>query len=394
MGPLSGIRVIEIGGLGPGPFAGMLLADMGATVLRVERPPRATGTPYGLSEIEGTDKDVIHRGRSAITLDLRQPEGLALLLRLAEGADVLFEGFRPGVAERLGFGPDVVLARNGRLVYGRVTGYGQAGPLARRAGHDINYISVAGVLRNIARGGQAPVPPANFIGDYGGGGMLLALGIVSALLEARISGKGQVVDAAMVDGSALLTARIHSLRAGGSWNDDPGTNLLDSGAHFYEVYETADGKFMSVGAIEPQFYAELLRILDVPVDEWPDQLDRERWPELKRRLADVFRSRTRDDWCAAFEGSDACCTPVLELGEVADHPYNAGRETFVAPGGVVQPAPAPRFSRTPSELAPRAFDRKADEILGAWDVDADTVAELEELGVLGVEPSQGPLPPE
>ena len=355
MGPLRGLKVVEIASIGPGPFAAMLLADMGAEVIRVHRPGQN-------SLLGSTGPDVVGRGRLSVAVDLKSDTGRELLLGLIDRAEALIEGFRPGVMERLGLGPDVALARNERLVYGRMTGFGQTGPMAHSAGHDINYISVAGVLGAIARRGERPLFPLNLVGDYGGGGMLLAFGVVCGVLEARASGHGQVVDAAMVDGAALLSTAIHGLRAGGVWSDDPGTNVLDSGAHFYEVYETSDGGYIAVGAIEPQFYAELLRRLDVPAGEAP-QWEADRWPELKERFAGIFRARTRAEWAAVFEGSDACATVVLGLAEAAGHPHNVARGTFVRDQGVLQPAPAPRFSRTPGEIRDCA---NADETLEAW----------------------------
>ena len=334
-GPLSGIKILEVGGIGPNPFAAMLLADMGADVLRVDRPG-ATG-PLG----EGA-QTVTTRGRPTLPLDIKQQEGRDLLLRLAESADALIEGFRPGVMERLGIGPGDVMARNPRLVYGRMTGYGQEGPLSRVAGHDVNYISIAGVLGAIARQGERPLFPLNLAGDYGGGGMFLAFGVVCGILEARSSGEGQVIDAAMVDGAAVLSAVFHGLVSDGSWTDEPGTNVLDSGAHFYEVYETADGGHMAVGSIEPQFYAETLRLLEVDPDEAP-QWERERWPELKERFAEIFRGRTLQEWTEVFDGTETCVTPVLGLREATSHPHNVARETFVESDGVLQPAPAPRL---------------------------------------------------
>src|SRR4051812_26816544 len=301
-GPLEGVRVVELAGIGPSPFTAMLLADMGADVLRVDR--KGSG---GL--IFPAQFDPTRRGRAAVSVDLKQPDGVELVLRLAEQADALIEGFRPGVVERLGLGPDAVRARNPRLVYGRMTGYGQDGPMASVAGHDINYISVAGALGAMARRGERPLAPLNLVGDYGGGGMLLAFGVVCGLLEARRSGQGQVVDAAMVEGSALLTALFHGLSAAGGWNAEPGTNLLDSGAHFYEVYRTADGGHVAVGAIEPQFYARLLELLELSPDDFP-QFDMERWPQFKDRFAEVFATRTRDEWAARLEGEEACATAV------------------------------------------------------------------------------------
>jgi alpha-methylacyl-CoA racemase len=362
-GPLQGLKIIEVGSIGPGPFAAMMLADMGADVLRLARPQ--TGAQDG--SIFSTTS-VVYRGRPSLVVDLKRDEDRELVMRLAESADVLIEGFRPGVMERLGLGPDELLARNPRLVYGRVTGYGQDGPLAMVPGHDINYISIAGVLGAIARTGERPMFPLNLIGDFGGGGMLLAFGVLCAVHEARSSGQGQVIDAAMVDGAALLSASIHGLRATGHWEGEPGTNLLDSGAHFYEVYETADGGHIAVGAIEPQFYAELLRVMELDPGEAP-QWDAALWPALKERFAEVFLRRTRDEWATLLESADACATPVLGLDEGPQHPHNVARGTFLETEGGVQPAPAPRFSRTPPAISDRP---SADELLRAWGLaDAD-----------------------
>jgi alpha-methylacyl-CoA racemase len=338
----------------------MLLADMGADVLRIERGS-------GALDLGGRSWDVTLRGRRAIALDLRSDDHRDALLSCCERADALIEGFRPGVMERLGLGPDVVLERNPRLVYGRMTGYGQDGPLSSVAGHDINYISIAGVLHQFRRAGTAPLFPLNLVGDYGGGGMLLAFGVVCGILEARSSGQGQVVDAAMVEGAALLSSLIHGLRASGQWTDEPGTNLLDSGAHFYEVYETSDGGHIAVGALEPQFYAELLRLLEVDPDSAP-QWDRDRWPELKERFAEIFRGRTRAQWAELLEPAEACATPVLSMGEAPGHPHNVARRTFVERAGITQPAPAPRFSRTPPEIRDPTQPETDDplEVLAAW----------------------------
>jgi alpha-methylacyl-CoA racemase len=360
MGPLHGIRVVEMAGIGPGPFAGMMLADMGAEVLRLYRADQ----PPLLGDGSG-NFDVVSRGRVAsVPVNVKDESGRQLVLSLVDGADALIEGFRPGVMERLGLGPDALLERNERLVYGRMTGYGQEGPMAGVAGHDINYISIAGALGAISREGERPLFPLNLLGDYGGGGMLLAFGIVCGLLEARSSGKGQVVDAAMVDGTAILTTIFHGLRAGGLWDDAPGTNVLDSGAHFYDVYATSDGGHVSVGALEPQFYAELLRLLEVDPDEMP-QWDKARWPEFKARLAEIFRGRTREEWAALLEPADACATAVLGLGEAPQHPHLAARGTFVEHDGVVQPAPAPRFSRTPGAIRANGGEPPED-VLRAW----------------------------
>lgn len=374
-GPLHGVKVIEIASIGPGPFAAMLLADLGADVIRIDRAGGA-GNPLG----EGA-WNFMHRGRRSAAVDLKHEDGRELVLRLCAGADALIEGFRPGVMERLRLGPDAALARNPRLVYGRMTGYGQDGPLSARAGHDINYISIAGVLGAMRRTGEKPLFPLNLVGDFGGGGMLLALGVVSAVLEARASGHGQVVDAAMVEGSALLATMFHAMHAAGLWNDVPGTNLLDSGAPFYEVYECADGRHMAVGALEPQFYAELLRLLELDADAFP-QWDQPRWPDYKARFAAVFATRTRDEWAARLEGEEACATPVLGLTEAAAHPHNVARGTFVELDGKVQPAPAPRFSRTPAAVSgpPSEPGADTDAVLADWGI--DDVAALRDRGAL------------
>lgn len=380
MGPLQGITVLEIAGIGPGPFCAMLLADMGADVIRVDRAGQVMG-----GDPESPPADVLNRGRRSIGLDLKNPEGVEALLSLVEQADILMEGFRPGVTERLGIGPDECLARNPKLVYGRMTGWGQEGPYAQAAGHDINYIALAGALDPIGRRGEAPVPPLNLVGDFGGGGMFLAFGMVCALLEAQRSGQGQVVDAAMVDGSAILTTMFHAFRAMGIWNDERGTNLLDTGAHFYDVYETSDGKYVSIGSIEPQFYAELLTLSGLGDDpELPHQHDREQWPALKDRLAEIFRTKTRDEWCEIMEHTDVCFAPVLSLGEAPSHPHNVERGTFVEENGVVQPAPAPRFSRTKAEIQrpPAHAGQHTDEVLAQFGFDDDRVAKLREIGAI------------
>ncbi|HET7522658.1 MAG TPA: CaiB/BaiF CoA-transferase family protein, partial [Acidimicrobiales bacterium] len=340
-GPLKGYRVVELAGIGPGPFAGMMLADMGAEVLRVDR---AAGVREGASP---PFADVLGRGRRSVGVDLKQPDGREVVLRLVESADALIEGFRPGVTERLGLGPEDCMARNPRLVYGRMTGWGQDGPYANAAGHDINYIALSGTLGMIGRKGEAPVPPLNLVGDFGGGGMLLAFGIVCAMLEATRSGQGQVIDAAMVDGAALLAAMMHGFRTTGMWQER-GTNLLDTGAFFYEVYETADGRYVSLGSIEPQFYAQMAQLTGLADESGaaPEQNDRASWPSLKQRMADLIKTKTRDEWCELMEGTDACFAPVLEPGEAPSHPHNRHRGTFIDIEGVTQPGPAPRFSRT------------------------------------------------
>jgi len=379
-GPLSGYKVIEIQGIGPGPFAAMMLADMGADVIRVDRAQNVSG-----GSPDSPPADVMARGRRSIGVDLKQPDGVEAVLRLVERADALIEGFRPGVAERLGIGPDDCLGRNPKLVYGRMTGWGQEGPYSHAAGHDINYISLAGALDAIGRRGEAPVPPLNLVGDFGGGGMLLAFGVVCALLEAQGTGEGQVVDAAMVDGSAVLMTMFHALTAMGVWTEERGTNLLDTGAHFYDVYETADGKYVSIGSIESQFYAELLRLTGLDHEEGlPYQMDRNQWPAMKERVRGIFRSKTRDEWCALMEGTDVCFAPVLSLSEAPKHPHNVHRKTFVEANGIVQPAPAPRFSRTTAEIQrpPAHAGQHTDEVLAEFGFAADDIAKLREAGAV------------
>lgn len=342
MGPLNGIKILEVGGIGPGPFCGMMLSDMGADIIRIERSG-------GLSLTE-PKYDILTRNRRSISLNLRNPAGVAAFMRLVEQVDALQEGFRPGVMEKLGIGPDVCLNRNPKLVYGRMTGWGQDGPLAKAAGHDINYIALSGALHAIGRKGQKPVPPLNLVGDFGGGGMFLAFGMVCALLEAQKSGNGQVVDAAMIDGSASLMAIIYGLHAAGLWSNKPGSNLLDSGAHFYDTYETADGKFVAIGSIEPQFYELLLQHAEISDPDFKNQLDFNQWSQLKKKLAAVFKTKTRDQWCEIMEGSDVCFAPVLSMSEAPSHPQNEQRKNFTQIDGVLQPAPAPRFSRTQPEI--------------------------------------------
>jgi alpha-methylacyl-CoA racemase len=337
------VKVLEFEAIGPAPFAGMMLADMGADVLVVDRPADA-----GLGLERERWYDVLMRGKRSVTLDLKDARAKEAVFELLARADVLIEGFRPGVMERLGLGPEAVLSHNPKLVYGRMTGWGQDGPLAPRAGHDINYIALAGVLHAFGRKGQAPVPPLNLIGDFGGGGMLLAFGVACALLEAGRSGRGQVVDAAMVDGTALLAAMFHGFLKANQWSEERGTNILDTGAPWYDVYETKDGKHVAIGAIEPKFFSELIAKLGLR--ELPAQNDRSRWPEMRRRFADAFRTKTRDEWCRVFEGSDACFAPVLGWSEARGHPHNSSRKTFIDVAGVEQPAPAPRFSRTPGSV--------------------------------------------
>ncbi|HKJ35806.1 MAG TPA: CaiB/BaiF CoA-transferase family protein [Solirubrobacterales bacterium] len=374
-GPLSGVKVVEVASIGPGPFAVMMLADAGADVIRLERA--------GADGLAAGSWNYAHRGRPSVGCDLKAPEGRDLLLRLCESADALVEGFRPGVMEKLGAGPEEALARNPALVYGRMTGYGQDGPMATVAGHDINYISIAGALGQFRRAGENPVPPINMVGDYGGGAMMLAFGVLAAILEARSSGEGQVVDAAMVEGSSLLMTMIWAMRDMGIWTE-PGTNLLDTGAHFYETYETSDGGHVAVGALEPQFYARLLELLELDPGEFP-QLERERWPELKERFAEIFRGRTRAEWAQLFEAEEACTTAVYTMEDAPEHPHNRARESFIEVGGKLQPAPAPRFSRTPpgTPAPPSEPAADTDEALAAWGLAEAEIGELRDAGALG-----------
>jgi alpha-methylacyl-CoA racemase len=362
-GPLKGIRILEIAGIGPGPFCAMMLADQGAEVIRIDRPGG------GASGIVGDAKrDVLNRGRKSIAIDLKQPEGIALVLDMASKCDGLIEGFRPGVMERLGLGPDIMLQVNPKLVFGRMTGWGQEGPMAKAAGHDINYISTSGVLAHLARAGGQPTPPINLIGDFGGGGMLLAFGMVCALLEANGSGKGQVIDAAMVDGAATLMMMMWGFKAMGLWSETPGVNLLDTGTHFYDTYETSDGKWISLGAIEPQFYAEFRARAGLADDkDFDAQMSPADWPKLKLKLATHFKTKTRDEWVALLEGSDACVAGILTMSEAIHHPHNVARKSFIEIGGVPQPAPAPRYSRTVNDTpsVPSSAGENSEEVLVA-----------------------------
>ena len=369
-GPLSGIRVIEVAGMGPGPFAGMVLSDFGAEVIRVDRADAVGGK-------RNPPVDVLSRGRRSVAVDLTKPGAVDVVLRLIEQADVLIEGYRPGVMERLGLGPDVCLARNPRLVYGRVTGWGQDGPWASQAGHDINYISLSGTLWSIGRDGEAPVPPLALTGDFGGGGMLLALGVCAALAERGASGQGQVIDAAMVDGAAQLNAFIYSMRALGQWKEERGANLLDTGAPFYDAYATADGKWVSVGSIESKFFGNLVKTLGLDIDI-ATQNDEASWPALREQLAAIFATKTRDEWTELLAGADACFAPVLSPWEAPEHPHNVARGTFTESFGVTQPSPAPRFGRTPAAIAgpPAAPGEHTDEILAELGLDAATIAGL------------------
>jgi alpha-methylacyl-CoA racemase len=373
MGPLVGYKIIELAGIGPGPMCAMMLSDMGAEVVRVERLE-----PSGLGLPRTPKFDLLNRGRRSIAVDLRKKEGAATLLRLVEKADALIEGFRPGVTERLGLGPAECFVHNPKLVYGRMTGWGQEGPLAHAAGHDINYISLVGALHSIGRAEEAPVPPLNLVGDFGGGGLFLAFGIVCGLLEASKSGQGQVVDSAMVDGAASLMTMFYGLRAMGIWTDRRGENLLDGGAHFYDVYQTADGRYISVGSIEPKFYDELLRLTGLEGKGLSAQLDRTRWPETREVFRAVFRTKTRDEWCAIMEGTDVCFAPVLSMEEAPKHPHNRTRGTFVEIDGVIQPGPAPRFSRTPAEIQapPAQPGQHTDAVLSDWGFTAKEIDTL------------------
>lgn len=384
-GPLAGYKIIEIAGIGPGPFAAMMLSDMGAEVIRVERVQAVRDT-----QSSNANWDVMQRGRKNVAIDLKHADGVEALLQLVEKADAMIEGFRPGVMERLGVGPDVCLARNKKLVFGRMTGWGQDGPYANAAGHDINYIALAGALAHFGRAGEAPVPPLNMVGDFGGGGMLLAYGVVCALLEAQRSGAGQVVDAAMVDGSAILMSMFWGFKNIGLHDENArGTNMLDSGAHFYDVYKCSDGKYVSIGSIEPQFYAQLLQLTGLASDaEFANQQDRTMWPKLKQRLTEVFATKTQAEWCQIMEGTDVCFAPVLTMSEAAKHPHNVARKTFIEIAGTTQPAPAPRFSRTVASLptAPVGAGANTREVLQSWGI--QNVDELITRGVVK-EPGAG-----
>ncbi len=380
MGPLQGKTVIELAGIGPGPFAAMMLSDMGAEVIRVDRAGAVKG-----GDPDSPPPDALTRGRSSIGVDLKNPDGVETVLKMVEQADAIIEGFRPGVTERMGLGPDDCLARNPKIVYGRMTGWGQDGPYAMAAGHDINYISLAGALEPIGRAGEAPVPPLNLVGDFGGGGMLLAFGVACGLVEAGTSGEGQVIDAAMVDGSAVLMNMFWGMKAMGFWEPERGTNMLDTGSHFYDVYECSDGLYVSIGSIEPQFYAELLRLsgLGEQADLAP-QMDRTQWPAMKVRVAELFKTKTRTEWCEIMEHTDVCFAPVLSMEDAAAHPHNVERGTFVEVGGLTQAAPAPRFSRTKAEVqGPAAHPgQHTDDVLTRFGFDADAVAKLRDVGAV------------
>ena len=380
-GPLAGVRVLELGSIGPGPFCAMVLADLGAEVLRVDR---ATG-----GGLVGPNADfrteLMQRGRRSVAVDLKHPDGPGVILDLVESSDALMEGFRPGVTERLGIGPDDCWARNPGLVYGRMTGYGQDGPMAQAVGHDLNYIAQSGVLGMIGRAGQPPTPPLSLVGDFGGGGLMLALGILAALIERQQSGRGQVIDAAMVEGSALLATAFFGYLQSGSWSAERGTNIVDSGAPFYDAYETADGRWLTVAAMEPHFYRELLALLELSDEALPDQHDQARWPEMKQRFAEVIRTRTRDEWVAAASGYDACVAAVLGVDELEQDAHLAARESFVRRDGLLQPAPTPRFSRTPARLGhqPPLPGEHTREALTDWGLPAARVEELLRSGAIG-----------
>ena len=375
MGPLKGLKIIEMAGIGPGPFCGMVLADLGAEIIRVDRAS-AIGT--------GSKKEPSNRGKKSIAVDLKAKEGVEVVLKLVETADAIFEGFRPGVMERLGIGPEVCLARNDRIVFGRMTGWGQEGPLANAAGHDINYISLSGALAAIGRPGSPPVPPLNLIGDFGGGGMLLALGLVAALLESKESKQGQVVDAAMTDGSALLMTMIYSMQSSGMWKTTMGSNLLDGGSHFYDTYECKDGKFISIGSIEPQFYALLCQIAELDEKVFSKQMSRDLWPEQKEEIKKIFLKKTRNEWCELMEGTDVCFAPVLDMSEAPQHPHNKERKTFIDLEGVTQPAPAPRFSRTEPEVvsSPSIVGEHTNEVLSSIGLSEEDISTLKTSGAV------------
>lgn len=373
-GPLVGVKIVEFAGIGPGPFCGMLLADLGADVVRIDRA----------ESVGRSHPDLANRGKRSIAIDLKKPEGIEAALSLIAKADGLLEGFRPGVMERLGLGPDVALQRNPRLVYGRMTGWGQTGPWAAMAGHDIDYIALTGALHTMGRAGEPPAPPLNLVGDFGGGALYLAFGLLAGIIEAKSSGKGQVVDCAMIDGAASLMTMFYGMKAAGIWSGERDANLLDGGAHFYDTYECADGKWLAVGAIEPQFHALLVKGLGLPADAFPAQMSRDQWPEYSRRLAGVIRTRTREEWMRVFDGTDACVAPVLSMDEAPKHPHNAARNTFVEAFGVTQPGPAPRFSRTAGAVngAPAIAGKSSQAVLESWKIAPDATAAFLKAGAV------------
>ncbi len=382
-GPLSGITVVEFAGIGPAPFSAMVLSDLGADVIRVDRPTDVGTDKVGSGMVALTD-GILTRGRRSIAIDLKHPDGISTALDLVAISDACIEGFRPGVMERLGLGPEVCMEKNPRLVYGRLTGWGQTGPYAQAAGHDLNYIALAGALAPIGRRGERPTPPLNLVGDFAGGGLLLALGVLAALLQARSSGEGQVVDAAMVDGSAYLMMMMYELLGRGGWVEEHESNPNDGGAHFYDVYDTADEQFIAVAAMEPRFYEQLCERIGLNSDKLPDQWDAAAWPELKERFAEVFRQKTRGEWCELLEGTDTCFAPVLKMSEAINHPHNVHRQTFVEVAGVMQPSPAPRFSRTPTGLprAPSSAGEHTDQVLIESGVPPWRIAELRARGAI------------
>ncbi len=371
-GPLVGVKVVEFAGIGPGPFCGMLLADMGADVVRIDRA-EGRGFP-----------DLANRGKRSIALDLKKAEGVEAALSLIDQADALLEGFRPGVMERLGVGPDVALKRNPKLVYGRMTGWGQTGPWSSMAGHDIDYIALTGALHTMGRKGEPPPPPLNLVGDFGGGALYLAMGLLAGIIEARTSGKGQVVDCAMIDGAASLMTMFYGMKAAGMWSPERDSNLLDGGAHFYDTYECADGQWLAIGSIEPQFHALLVKGLGLPDDAFGSYMDRTKWPEFSRRLAEIVKTKSRDDWMKVFDGTDACVAPVLSMDEAPGHPHNAARSTFVEAFGMVQPGPAPRFSRTAGAVngPPALAGKHSTDVLSSWGVDPEQVKRFVAAGVV------------
>ncbi len=373
-GPLSGLKIVEFAGIGPGPFCGMLLSDLGADVIRIDRKGQGRG---------GSPADVTARGRRSVALDLKNPASIETCLKLLESADGLIEGFRPGVMERLGLGPDVALARNPKLVYGRMTGWGQFGPYAKAAGHDMNYIAITGALDAIGTV-EKPVPPLNLVGDFGGGALYLAFGLLAGVIHARSTGQGQTIDCAMSDGAASLMAMFYGFKAGGMWSEGRRSNLLDGGAHFYDTYQCSDGGWISIGSIEPQFYLLLLEKTGITDPQFQHQMSREEWPELRDKLAAVIRTKTRDEWCDLMDGTDVCFAPVLSMAEAPAHAHNAARETFVEVAGVVQPAPAPRFSATPGKIQgpPPSVGGDNDTALADWGFSADVIANLKVSGAL------------